>query len=122
MTAPDADTPATLEFWFDFGSSYSYLAMMRIEALAEQHAVAIAWKPFLLGPIFKSFGWATSPFLLQKEKGNYMWRDMARQCEKYRLPWTRPSNFPRRALLPTRVALAGAEQIWIGAFCKRIMH
>jgi len=122
MTTSDADTPATLEFWFDFGSNYSYLAMMRIDALAERHAVAIAWKPFLLGPIFKSLGWATSPFLLQKEKGNYVWTDMARQCEKYHLPWTRPTSFPRRALLPTRVALIGAEQIWIGAFCKRIMH
>ncbi|ASL46347.1 2-hydroxychromene-2-carboxylate isomerase [Burkholderia sp. AD24] len=122
MTNPDLTTRPSLQFWFDFGSTYSYLSMMRIEALAQQRGVAIEWRPFLLGAIFKSFGWDNSPFVLQKEKGAYMWRDMARQCEKCGLPWTQPSEFPRRALLPLRVALVGAQQHWIGAFCKRMMQ
>ncbi|NHZ93001.1 2-hydroxychromene-2-carboxylate isomerase [Massilia sp. CCM 8733] len=111
-----------IEFWFDFGSNYSYLSTMRIEALAAAHGVRVLWKPFLLGPIFKAFGWSSSPFVLQKEKGAYVWRDMQRQCDKYALPWTQPSAFPRRALLPLRVALLGAAEPWIGAFCQRIMH
>ena len=111
-----------LEFWFDFGSNYSYLAMMRIEALAGQACVPITLKPFLLGPIFKSFGWDTSPFVLQKLKGEYTWRDMERQCAKYGLAWQRPTAFPRRALLPHRVALLGADQPWVWEFCKQIMH
>jgi 2-hydroxychromene-2-carboxylate isomerase len=110
-----------IEFWFEFGSNYSYLSVMRIEAVAAQYGVGIVWKPFLLGPIFKSFGWDTSPFVLQKEKGEYVWTDMARQCRKYALPWTRPSSFPRLALLPMRVALIGAEQPWIGEYCRKIM-
>jgi len=122
MTTLDPGIPVKLEFWFDLGSNYSYLSMMRIEALAERHDVVISWKPFLLGAIFKSFGWESSPFVLQKEKGAYTWRDMARQCEKYSLPWTQPSHFPRSALLPMRVALIGAEQPWISAFCKRLMQ
>ena len=111
-----------IEFWFDFGSNYSYLSTMRIEALAAAHGVRVIWKPFLLGPIFKAFGWNSSPFVLQKEKGAYVWRDMQRQCDKYGLPWTQPSAFPRRALLPLRVALLGAAEPWIGAFCQRIMQ
>lgn len=111
-----------LAFWFDFGSNYSYLATMRIEALAAAQGVRVLWEPFLLGPVFKSFGWTSSPFVLQKEKGAYVWRDMQRQCDKYGLPWKQPSSFPRRALLPLRVALIGAEQPWIGAFCRRIMQ
>jgi 2-hydroxychromene-2-carboxylate isomerase len=75
-----------------------------------------------LGPIFKSFGWSTSPFVLQKEKGEYVWRDMARQCEKYSLPWTRPTVFPRKAILPMRVALLGAEEPWISDYSKRMMR
>jgi 2-hydroxychromene-2-carboxylate isomerase len=110
-----------IEFWFDFGSNYSYLSVMRIEAAAAQHDVKIVWKPFLLGPIFKSFGWDTSPFLLQKQKGDYMWKDMVRQCRKYGVPWTRPTTFPRRAVLPMRVALLGAEQLWIADYCRKIM-
>ncbi|ATQ75482.1 disulfide bond formation protein DsbA [Massilia violaceinigra] len=111
-----------IEFWFDFGSNYSYLTTMRIEALAAAQGVRVLWKPFLLGPVFKSLGWTTSPFVLQKEKGAYVWRDMQRQCDKYGLPWTQPGTFPRRALLPLRVALLGAGEAWIGAFCRRIIQ
>jgi 2-hydroxychromene-2-carboxylate isomerase len=76
----------------------------------------------LLGPIFRDLGFETSPFLLQKEKGAYVWRDMARQCRKYGLGWTRPTTFPRPGVLPARVALLGAEQSWIGAFCRQVME
>jgi 2-hydroxychromene-2-carboxylate isomerase len=68
----------TVEFWYDFGSNYSYLSIMRVEKLAQDLGVKVAWKPFLLGPIFKSFGWESSPFVLQKEKGAYVWQDMVR--------------------------------------------
>ena len=118
--APHAEaTP--LEFWFEFASNYSYLSVMRIEACAARRGVPVRWRPFLLGPIFRSFGWKTSPFVLQKAKGDYVWQDMARQCRKYDLAWTRPSGFPRSALLPLRVALVGAERDWIGAYCRRVM-
>lgn len=111
-----------IEFWFDFGSSYSYLSTMRIEAEAARAGVRVLWKPFLLGPVFQALGWSTSPFVLQKEKGEYAWRDMQRQCRKYGLPWRQPSNFPRAAVPPTRVALANAGQPWVGEFCRRVMH
>jgi 2-hydroxychromene-2-carboxylate isomerase len=50
------------------------------------------------------------------------WRDMERQCRKYGLRWRQPSAFPRVGVLPSRVALLGAEQPWIGAFCRRVME
>ena len=112
---------ATLEFWFDFGSNYSYLSAMRIDALAREKKVQVIWKPFLLGVVFKALGWETSPFVLQKIKGDYTWRDMARQCDKYGLPWRQPATFPRTALLPMRVALIGADQGWIAPFARSMM-
>jgi 2-hydroxychromene-2-carboxylate isomerase len=118
----DSSLPKTeVEFWFEFGSNYSYLSVMRIETLASTARLRIVWRPFLLGPIFKSFGWETSPFVLQAAKGAYVWKDMQRQCDKYALAWTRPSVFPRPALLPARVALLGATQPWIGEFCRQVM-
>jgi 2-hydroxychromene-2-carboxylate isomerase len=122
MEHPTLQAPRSLELWFEFGSNYSYLTVMRIEELARSYGVTIAWKPFLLGPIFKLLGWSTSPFVLQKEKGAYVWRDMERQCRKYGLPWTKPSAFPRKALLSMRVALLGADQPWIGEYSRRIMR
>jgi 2-hydroxychromene-2-carboxylate isomerase len=110
-----------IEFWFEFASNYSYLSVMRIEDLAQSYGVRIVWKPFLLGPIFRELGFETSPFVLQKEKGAYVWRDMARQCRKYGLRWVQPTTFPRLGVLPARIALLGAEQPWIGAFCRQVM-
>lgn len=110
-----------IEFWFEFGSNYSYLSVMRIEPLAMQHGARIRWQPFLLGPIFQSFGWSSSPFVLQKEKGEYTWIDMARQCRKYGIPWRKPSVFPRLGVLPLRVMLVGDGQAWIPEFARRVM-
>ncbi|MFJ3045979.1 2-hydroxychromene-2-carboxylate isomerase [Herbaspirillum chlorophenolicum] len=111
-----------IEFWFDFGSNYSYISVMRIEQEAAAAGARVVWRPFLLGPVFRALGWSTSPFVLQKEKGDYTWKDMQRQCRKYGLPWQRPSSFPRSAVPPTRIALANAEQPWIGEFCRRVMQ
>lgn len=114
-------TPTPIEFWYDFGSNYSYLAVMRIEALATAHGVPLLWRPFLLGPIFKSFGWDNSPFVLQKEKGEYVWKDMVREGAKYGLPFRRPTTFPRTAVQATRVALLGSQAPWGAEFSRRIM-
>lgn len=111
-----------IDFWFDFGSNYSHISAMRIEEAAALRGVRVAWKPFLLGPIFKSFGWPTSPFLLNQAMGDYMWRDMVRQCAKYGVPWKKPSAFPRLSVLPLRVALLGVDRPWIGEYCRRIMR
>jgi 2-hydroxychromene-2-carboxylate isomerase len=94
-----------LEFWFDFASTYSYPAAMRIDALAHARGVDVAWRPFLLGPLFAAQGWRDSPFNLYPVKGRYMWRDMERICAKLGLPFERPSVFPQHSLLGARIAL-----------------
>jgi 2-hydroxychromene-2-carboxylate isomerase len=122
LSSATRESTPDLEFWFDFGSNYSYLSVMRIEAQALAHGVNIRWRPFLLGPVFRDLGFENSPFVLQKEKGAYVWKDMERQCRKYGIALTRPSTFPRAALLAMRVALLGAEQQWIAAWCRKIMQ
>jgi len=111
----------TIEFWFDFGSNYSYLTAMRIEGLAGSFGVDVVWKPFLLGPIFQSFGWESSPFVLQKQKGEYTWKDMQRQASKFGIAWNKPTTFPRRAILPTRVATLASNERWIGDYVRATM-
>lgn len=111
----------TIEFWFDLSSNYSYLTAMRIDALASNCEVDVIWRPFLLGPIFQSFGWESSPFVLQKQKGEYTWKDMERQAHKHGIAWKKPTSFPRRAILPTRVAILGRNEKWIGNFVRATM-
>ncbi|HEY6896464.1 MAG TPA: 2-hydroxychromene-2-carboxylate isomerase [Rhodocyclaceae bacterium] len=113
--------PPPIEFWFDYSSNYSYLSVMRIDDAAARSGVTVQWKPFLLGPIFRSFGMAGPSALVRPPMAEYIWKDIARQAAKYLLPLARPSTFPRSAVLPLRVALLGAEQPWISEFSKRIM-
>jgi 2-hydroxychromene-2-carboxylate isomerase len=111
---------ATIEFWFEFASTYSYLASEEIEEKSRVAGVAVVWRPFLLGPIFARQGWRDSPFNLYPAKGAYMWRDLDRLCREKRLPWRRPSQFPRNGLLAARVATALEGSAQMGRFVKAI--
>jgi 2-hydroxychromene-2-carboxylate isomerase len=112
----------TVEFWYEFASTYSYLAASRIESLAAERQVEVQWRPFLLGPIFAAQGWTTSPFNIFEAKGRNMWRDMERQSAPLGLKLVRPSAFPRNGLLPARVAMLGAREGWAPAFTRAIYH
>jgi 2-hydroxychromene-2-carboxylate isomerase len=111
-----------LDFWFDFASTYSYLAAARIRPLAAAAKVQVRFRPFLLGPIFKAQGWTTSPFNLYPAKGRNMWRDLERSCADLQLAFRRPDPFPQNSLLAARVALAGLDQTWGEGFSVAVYH
>ena len=111
-----------LDFWFDFASTYSYPAAMRIRRLADEAGVAVRFRPFLLGPIFKAQGWTTSPFNLFAAKGQNMWRDLERICADAGLPFRRPEPFPQNSVLAARVALVGLARTWGEAFCVAVFE
>src|SRR4249920_2513922 len=102
-----------LEFWFEFGSTYSYPAALHVEEVTRSAAVEVVWCPFLLGPIFKAQGWNDSPFNIYPAKGRYMWRDLERVCGSLGLPLRRPSQFPRNGLLAARVACWFRTEPWL---------
>lgn len=110
-----------IEFWYEFASTYSYPAAMRIERLAAEAGVEVAWRPFLLGPLFHAQqGLTDSPFNVFPVKGQYMWRDMARVCAEEGLPLNHPSQFPRNGLLAARLAVAGLEDGWTAEFSRKV--
>lgn len=113
---------ARLDFWFDFASTYSYPAAMRIEEVAAARGVSVGWRPFLLGPLFKAFGWDDSPFNLNPLKGRYMWRDLERLCERAGLPFVRPDPFPQHSVLAARVALVALDHPRGADFCRAVFH
>ena len=118
MNAPN------LEFWFEFGSTYSYLSAARIETAAASAGVPVRWEPFLLGPIFAKQGWDDSPFNVYPAKGRYMWRDMERLCSKHGIPFAKPSRFPRSGVIAARVAcLAKATSgPWLTGFVRAVFR
>ena len=116
-----------MEFWFEFASTYSYLSVMRLSGLARDRGVAVAWRPFLLGPIFAEQGWTTSPFNLYPAKGDYMWRDLERRAARFDVPfrrWTPDDEipFPQNGLKAARLALIGLDADWGEAFCQSVFQ
>jgi 2-hydroxychromene-2-carboxylate isomerase len=127
--------PSVLDFWFEFASTYSYPAAMRIAPLAREAGVTVRFRPFLLGPVFQAQGWSTSPFNLYVAKGGNMWRDLERLCADLNLSFRRPKPFPQNSLLAARVALVGlgatsaeqssreqslGAQSWGEQFCRAV--
>lgn len=110
----------TIEFWFEFASTYSYPAAMRVEAMTRSAGLPLVWRPFLLGPIFKAQGWNDSPFNIYPAKGRYMWRDLERVCAAQGVPFRCPSQFPRNGLLAARVASRFGGEPWIPEFVRRV--
>lgn len=111
--------PKQLDFWFDFASTYSYVAALRVDPLCKAAGLTISYKPFLLGPLFvEQLGIKDSPFNAYPVRGRYMWRDLERLCAKYSLPWRRPEAFPRNSVLAARVACIGADEAWGAQFIR----
>ncbi|MEN3381062.1 MAG: hypothetical protein V7608_1106 [Hyphomicrobiales bacterium] len=111
---------ATLDFFYDLASTYSYLAAVRIGPLAQAAGVTVRWRPFLLGAIFKTQGYDTSPFNLHPPKGRNMVRDCERQCADLGVPFRLPAPFPAMSLLAGRVALVGLTEGWGEDFSRAV--
>lgn len=109
-----------LDFWFEYASTYSYPAAMRVERVAAAHGCKVRYRPLLLGPIFRAQGWNDSPFNIYPAKGRYMWRDLERTCEELSIPFQRPSQFPRNGLLAARVTLAAEDEAWLPELVRNV--
>ena len=109
-----------IDFFYEFASTYSYIAAMRIAPLAQAAGVTVRWRPFLLGPIFKQQGWDTSPFNLYPAKGRYMVRDCERQCAALGIAFRLPDPFPQNTLTAARVALAALAEGWGEEFSRAV--
>ena len=91
---------APLDFYFDFSSPYGYFAATKIDALAARYERSVAWKPVLLGAVFKVTGGAPLPTL--PLKGEYAMRDIERSARFHGIAYKRPSKFPIASQAPAR--------------------
>ena len=98
---------APIEFWFEFSSPYGYIASQLVPGLEARVGRRIAWRPFLLGPVFKATGQA--PLVDIPMKGDYSRRDFARSARFHGVPFTMPPKFPIGTVAAVR-AFYWAEQ------------
>jgi len=110
-----------MDFWFDFASTYSYPAAMRVQDTAARAGVELRWRPFLLGPIFfEQLGIKDSPFNLNPVRRDYMWHDVQRTCARHRIPWRKPSVAPRNSTLAAKVACVAEGEPWFLAYARAV--
>jgi 2-hydroxychromene-2-carboxylate isomerase len=100
--------PAPIEFYFDFASPYSYLALNGIDALAAKYGRSVDYKPMLLGAAFKVSGQGVLTEI--PLKGEYSKRDFARSARFLGVPFKLPSTFPLNTVNTARAALWLKEQ------------
>lgn len=104
-----------IEFWYSVGSTYSYLTVMRLPALASGAGVAIDWRPFDVPEIMVEMN--NIPFSTKPAKAAYMWRDMERRADQFGLPIRVPAPYP----LPdfdraNRIAVLARAKGWCEAY------
>ena len=94
----------TLEFYFDYGSPYSYLADTQVEAIAKRTGSTLVRKPMLLGGVVKSTGNASPMTVPQKSKWSAF--DMPLWARHYGVPFKPNPFFPVNTLALMRGAAA----------------
>jgi 2-hydroxychromene-2-carboxylate isomerase len=107
----------TMEIWLEYASTYSYLTVARVGALARERGVTLDWQPFFLPPVRdkQNMGF---PFPEESAKTAYMWKDLERRARRYGLPYRRPEQYPVNSLQTIRVALLGAREGWCQPFTE----
>ena len=94
----------TLEFYYDYGSPYSYLADSQVEAIAQRADATLVRQPMLLGGVFKATGNASPMTVEQKSKWSAF--DLPMWAKHYGVPFQRNPFFPVNTLALMRGAAA----------------
>jgi 2-hydroxychromene-2-carboxylate isomerase len=110
--------PKEVEFFFDYGSPFSYLADTQLPDLARRTGAKIVYRPMLLGAVFKATNNA-SPVSIPA-KGAYMGLDLARWSKHYRVPFQMNPFFPISTLRLMRGAIASQRADVFPAYHKAI--
>ena len=82
----------SLEFYFDFGSPYSFLAHKQIRKIEKQNSIKIQYRPILLGGLLKLAGIKANTDIPVKAK--YMIKDCKLWAEKYNIEFKFNNYFP----------------------------
>src|ERR1044071_9884270 len=97
---------AAIDFWFSTGSTYTYLAVPRLPAIARAEGVPFNWRPFSVRHIMREQN--NIPFAGKPVKTTYMWRDIERRAGMYGLSAKVPVPYPLKELdLANRLAVLG---------------
>ncbi len=106
------------EFYFDFGSPYSFLAHKKIRKIEKENSIKIKYMPVLLGGLLKSTGIKANVEIPIKAK--YMIRDCKLCAEKCSIEFKFNSYFPITTLNLMRCVLIAEKKMFEQDFINNI--
>lgn len=107
------------EFFFDYGSPFSYLADTQLEGLAGRTGARVIYRPMLLGGVFKETG-NSSPIAIEAKR-KYMMADLESWAKHYGVPPLHNAHFPINTIRLMRGAVA-AERLGVFAAYHRAIY
>ena len=119
-----SDHRQTLEFFYDVGSPWTYLAFDRIEALAAETGATLVWKPILVGGVFN----AVNPSVYEQRakpvpaKARYYAKDLGDWVRRSGLRIGMPKPFPVNSVKAMRGAFFALDAGCIGPYARAVFE
>jgi phosphomannomutase/phosphoglucomutase len=109
-----------VEFFYDLGSPYSYLAATQLPGLSQRTGAEVVWRPMLLGAVFAATG-NTMP-AANPQKGRYLMADLERWARHLQVPYRFPSRFPMNTLKAMRLCVQAEKLLRQEALAQRLFR
>ena len=115
---------ATLEFFFDCSSPWTYLAFHKVEEVARSARAELVWRPFLVGGVFNSVN--PSVYEARKApvpaKARYYGKDLADWARLYGIKIGQPPVFPVNSVKAMRGAFVALEHGVLPAYARAVFE
>ena len=116
----------TLEFFFDCGSPWTYLAFHKVEDVARSARAELVWRPFLVGGVFNTVN--PSVYEARKApmqvpaKARYYLKDLADWARVYGLEIGQPPVFPVNSVKAMRGAFVALDHGVLPAYARAVFE
>ncbi len=113
-----------LEFFFDCGSPWTYLAFHKIEEVAEEAAAALEWRPILVGGVFNAVNESVYEQRANPVPAKARWwaKDLQDWARLYGIAIGWPSIFPVNSVAAMRGCIVAQEQGALPAFARAVFE
>jgi 2-hydroxychromene-2-carboxylate isomerase len=112
----------SLEFFFDYGSPWSYYAFTQVPKIAAQAGADVIYRPMLLGGVFKATGNQSPAEINVPAKRAYSRHEFQRYAAHYAISFTHNPHFPINTMTLMRGAAWAEIEGRLLPYSRAIFH
>lgn len=100
-----------VDAWIDYSSPFAYLGATQIERIARDAGASVAFRPFLLGGLFRAIGTPLVPLdAMPEAKARYFRLELERWATRWEVPFQFSTRFPLRTVDALRLTLLAPDE------------